>query len=358
MIRSSSTIATFFRTLPDTLQQPAALAMIGSIGAHLLVFATLPAFTPATDNPEDEVRRVQIVDLPQRQDSSPRAASGLGLPPVPKTSTRPQVQPMPPIATNPNTPPSTLLTDPSSGIPIPIPPPNQDNASQDNDYFNRLLNQLRNRPPKPDPAKPKPSTASAKQTAPNPPKNNAATPPKSPNLGLTPNNPKSIADSVDQSSGNNQPTPQQTTPSSTITPDQLAYRSEGTDQDRGKRIQYVGEWYQSVLQRRIPGLAAFAYVRQPGQPVPELPYPTGVPAIGNFKQNEIAIGVLIGKDGKLLAEPELIGSTGYKILNEKAIAQVKEDVKKLPLPPANTVQPYIFEYKFKAPTVANASTPK
>lgn len=349
MTRSSS-IATFFQTLPNTLQQPTALAMIGSVGAHLLVFATLPAFTPATDNPEDEVRRVQIVDLPQRQAIAPPAASSLNLPPVPKASANPQVQPsLPPIALNPNTPPNPLYTIPSD---IPIPPP----PAQNNDWLNRLLAQ--NPPSKPAPTKPKPLAVPTKppSIATTKPSSAASQPNRtaSPGKDLRQADPSQIARTVDSQQNPGLP------PASTLTAEQqaaIAYNPAQTD-PREVQTKWLGQWASTLSAKGITDIE-YKRVRESNQPIPQLesPLTAQIPTLDKNPASPAAIVQLVGKDGKPIGEPELIGSTGYKLLNDAAIATVKQVVKSQTFPPAEKARAYIYEYQFKAPPASTATTP-
>lgn len=345
----SSSIAAFFRTLPDTLQQPTALAMIGSVGAHLLVFATLPAFTSSTDNPDNEVRRVQIVDLPQRQEAPPNAASGLRLPPVPNPSASPQVQPsLPPIALNPNTPPNPLYTIPSD---IPVPPP----PAQNNDWLNRLLAQ--NPPRKPVTTKPKPLDVPAKPPSPDSikPSPNAAQPtrPATPSNDLKQADPGEIAKAVESLQNPGVP------PANVLTEEQkaaIAYNPVQTD-PREVQTRWLGQWASSLSAKGITDFE-FKSLRQVDQPIPELqsPLTAQIPTLDKNPASPAVIVQLVGKDGKLIGEPELIGSTGYKLLNDAAIATVKEAVKKQTFPSTQKARAYIYEYQFKAPPASTATT--
>ncbi|KAM3113859.1 hypothetical protein [Phormidesmis sp. 146-33] len=98
-IAPSSAFSSFVRNLPDLLQQPASLALFGSLGAHLFFFATLPALTSPPEQPD--LRSVRLVNLtPQEQSRLPQSplTSQFGLPPLPDSSAKfnvPLGQPFP-----------------------------------------------------------------------------------------------------------------------------------------------------------------------------------------------------------------------------------------------------------------------
>ncbi|BAU11871.1 hypothetical protein LEP3755_23740 [Leptolyngbya sp. NIES-3755] len=349
-----SSIATFFRTLPDTLQQPAALAMLGSLGAHLLVFATLPAFTSSNEpRPEAEVRRVRLIEPPQGSPGSQIARSQAGLPPVPNTpNSRIQL----PIAGSGNSPiPNPLYTLPDlAPVPVPGTPKPQSSA----DRFNELLRRLRERqaqqqrqqqiptppPPKP-PASPSPSPS----------------PTIASGTTVTPFDPSTLEKPTPGQSGSTTATATPTptpSPSPTPTPqtpnDRLLaatrYIPEGTTRD--DYLQGSAN-LTAQLNTQFPERWDYIRLQPPTEPTRELDYPLPF-ALQNYRQNPIAIAVFVGKDGKPLPNqpPVVLQSTGYQILNDKAIEIVQKDANqpnRFPAIDQDRLRVFVYEFKFKAP---------
>jgi len=354
-----SSIATFFPTLPDTLQQPAALAMLGSLGAHPLVFATLPAFTSSNEpRPEAEVRRVRLVEPPQGSPGSQIARSQAGLPPVPNT---PNSKIQLPIAGSGNSPvPNPLYTIPDlAPVPVPDTPTPQSSA----DRFNELLRRLRERqrqqeqqrqaqtppPPKP-PASPSPSPSPT--IAPE-----ITVNPFDPSILEKPNSGQSTPGATPS------PTPTTTPSSAPLAPrneiDRLAaltlYRPEGTTPQEGTQAS------QALLQAFNEKGIAWEYIRlrQPQEPIRELDYPLNF-ALQNYRQHPAVVAAFIGKDGKPIADrkPVILNSTGYQILNDKAIEIVQNEINQPgKFPPINEdkIRIYVYEFQFKAPNTPRAS---
>lgn len=366
-----SSIATFFRTLPETLQQPAALAMLGSVGAHLIVFATLPAFTSSTEpRPEAEVRRVRLLEPPQGTPNSQIARSQLGLPPVPNSpNSRIQL----PITEGGNSPlPNPLYTIPDlNPVPVPNPPPPQLSA-QDRialqqkiiEYNRRITERQRqleqqqaqaNQPPKP--PEPKPQQQITTTSVP----------------GLNQANPADVARTITPPPPAN--TPNQSTPTTPPVPtsppidrtqiernNQLLaanrFNSEGTTQQEGLQV------LQTLAQQLEPQKVNLAYVqlRQPGEKPKEIDYPLSYTP-SDFKQHPprpLSIAVFVGKDGKLLADrkPVVLVSSGYQILNDKAIEYVLNDASKPDRFEAineDKIRVVVYDLQFKAPNTQPVS---
>ncbi|GAP96566.1 hypothetical protein [Leptolyngbya sp. NIES-2104] len=362
-----SSIATFFRTLPETLQQPIALAMLGSVGAHLIVFATLPAFTSSTEpRPEAEVRRVRLLEPPQGSPNSQIARSQIGLPPVPNT---PNSKIQLPIAQGGNSPlPNPLYTIPDlNPVPVPNPPPQlspQERAAilqRINEYNRRIAERQRqierqqaqaNNPPKPPtpPASPTPTIA--------------------PGTNLTPFDPSVLANQPTAPQGTATPQPTTTpSPTPTTTPQTPTNRPEI---DRNNQLlaatRYIPEgtsrndYLQGTanltaqLNTRFPN--TWDYTRLQSEPK-ELDYPLPF-ALQNYQQNAIAVAVFVGKDGKPLPNqpPVALNSTGYKILNDKAIEIAQKDANqpnRFPAIDQDRLRVFVYEFKFKAPNTQPVS---
>lgn len=367
----SSAFSNFFRDLPETLQQPAALAMLGSLGAHLILFATLPAFTSSPDPAQAEIRRVRLLEPPQGSNSPQASTSRLGLPPVPNTPNSKIQLPQAGQATSPV--PNPLYTIPDF-TPVPIPaPPQQPQLRTSQDTFSELLKRLANRPQSPIRI---PKPPQEKPPAP-PPQNQSPT--MSPSL--PPANPRDAITTPFPPGTPNQPAQTQTpTPSPSASPnrmDQLLaatrYNPQGTTQQESLVAQQ--SFTQALKDKSIDWERIV--LRKPQDPIPEVPFPAGLVLQGyENRQHSVAIAVLVDKNGKPLpdTQPEILASSGYGILNQKAkeIVQANAAPEKLvPLIQAyeaqktdpttrNKAQAYllVYEFKFKAPSSSTASTPQ
>lgn len=366
-----SSLANFFRTLPETLQQPTALAMLGSVGAHLLIFATLPAFTSSSEpRPEAEVRRVRLLEPPQG--SNPQASSSqLALPPVPNTPSSKTQLPITAQGRSPVPNPLYTIPDLNSPLPLnpppPIPIPSQPQVSQA-DRFNELLRRLAARQAQVTPPKP---------TATQPPsQSDISISPSSSLPGLTPANPSDIAKVTPPPPGTSSPAPTATqspaptatqspaptatqSPASTASNDRLLaairYSPEGTSQQDG--IQAAQKLTEEFTTKGTPW--EYVRLRQPQEPIKELDYPLTFP-LNNYKQHPTAIAIFVGKDGKPLADrkPQILNSTGYPILNDKAIEYVQKDASqpnRFPPIAEDKIRVFVYEFQFKAPNTGTAS---
>lgn len=364
-----SSIATFFRTLPDTLQQPAALAMLGSVGAHLLFFATLPAFTDSAEpRPESEVRRVRLLEPPQGRPNSQIARSPIGLPPIPNTpNSRIQL----PTAGTGNSPlPNPLYTIPDL---TPVPVPNTPAPQSSVDRFNELLRRLRerqqqqaqqNRPITP-PAPPSPPASPSPSPAPTIATDTNLKPFDPRDLDKTGGTPSPESAPLPTPTGTPEPTP--TTPATEprIAQAQIdrnnqllaasRYLPEGTTPQEG--VQAAQNLAQQLNDKNI----AWEYIRlrKPEEPIRELDYPLGF-ALQNFRQHPASIAVFIGKDGKPVPDrkPVLLNSTGYQILNDKAIEIVQNEINqpnKFPAINEDKIRVFVYEFQFKAPNTQATS---
>lgn len=364
-------MSSFFRTLPETLQQPAALAMLGSLGAHLLFFATLPAFTNSTEpRPEAEVRQVRLLEPPQGSNSQV-ANSRLGLPPVPNTPNS-RIQ-LPPIGQGTSPIPNPLYTIPDLTTPIPVPVPSQ---PQPQTRFRTsvipedILRRIRQpNPPQPPQEKPVTQQPQPKQS-----------PTSSPG-GLTPADPRIATGTTPTPPTPNQPaqpqTPATTPPTSqNQNRDLIAltrYNPQGTTQQ--ELFTASTNYTQSLQQKNIAWERIV--LRQPTEPIKEVPFPEGL-VLNNYdkRQHPVAIAILVDKDGKPLPDtkPEILASTGYGVLNEKAEEIVKataipenlvpliqkHEAQKEDPKSRNKAQAYllVYEFQFKAPNAAAASVPQ
>jgi hypothetical protein len=416
-IGNQSAIALFFRNLPDTLQQPVAMAMMGSVGAHILFFATLPAFTPVeTDNPDREIRRVQVVELPKENGALPPLRSPFGLPAVPSPkATLSTPVPNSPKAQNPKVqfgqpssvlvPPNPLYTPPDLSSPIP-------SNAQSQKEFSRILQELNKRQPRsviiPKTDQPRPRPRRSQQTIPTqplptqplptqPPPQTEVTPDSSAPLALSPGGLRPFDPSIvgvnPPSTGtpNQQPSaplpPQAATPlppqaAATPSPtppltarnDELLmltrYNPEGTNLQKDNRL--LVAWFNNLKEKGInaPIVPVWNWnnpteqldAPKLEQPIPELPYPLSFP-LNNYKQHPVIVMVLVDPEGNLIEKPKVVQSTGYEVLNEAAIKEVEKQIEKQPkpnpYPKAEGVRAYQYKFQFKAPaSPATASAPQ
>ncbi|MCY6490129.1 hypothetical protein [Leptolyngbya sp. GGD] len=369
---SSSAFSNFLRDLPETLQQPAALAMLGSVGAHLILFATLPAFTSSPDPAQSEIRRVRLLEPPQSSSAPQASTSRLGLPPIPNTANSkiqlPQTgQTIPPV-------PNPLYTLPDlTPLPIPSSPlPQRRNLGRsltqaEIDAIRERIRKFQALQQPPTPPQTKPTT---------PPETPAPTNPQSPS-GLTEANPAEVARGttpVPPGTPNQSEQPQPSTPPTPVPQtrtDQLLaltrYNPQGTtNQDIAVNSQ---NFTQSLKDKGL--VWERILLRKPDDPIQEVPFPDGF-VLQNYqeRQHPAAIAVLVDKDGKLLDKPQLLASTGYGLLNQKAEEIVRANatpekvvdlIQKYEAAKAendrNKAQAYllVYELKFKVPERSTAS---
>ncbi|MCU0549234.1 MAG: hypothetical protein MUC48_07790 [Leptolyngbya sp. Prado105] len=364
---SNSALSNFFRDLPETIQQPAALAMLGSLGAHLILFATLPAFTSSPDPAQSEIRRVRLLEPPQDSSAPQASTSRLGLPPV---SNNPNSKLQLPQAgqTIPSVP-NPLYTLPDL-TPVPVP----SNPQPQRRFFENPLT---------------PAERAALferlrrlQTPPTPPPKPPAQPPqnqKSPTDGLNQADPTVAASPPP--SGQVAPNSPPATPPSPFVPQTpndrflvaTNYNPQGTTKDEQTSAQI--KFTQAAAQKGLNWERIL--LRQPDAPIQEIPYPANLK--GKWQPKDFskvtptAIAVIVGKDGKILVEPEIIGSTGYGILNESAMEIVKatttpekmveliqeHEANKEDVNSRNKAESYliVYEFKFKAPDSAVSTQP-
>jgi hypothetical protein len=416
-IGNQSAIALFFRNLPDTLQQPVAMAMMGSLGAHILFFATLPAFTPVeTDNPDREIRRVQVVELPKENGALPPLRSPFGLPAVPSPkATLSTPVPNSPKAQNPKVqfgqpssvlvPPNPLYTPPDLSSPIP-------STAQSQKEFSRILQELNKRQPRsviiPKTDQPRSRPRRVQQTLPIPtqPVQPEATPNQSTSIATSPSGelkpfdpsmmtpvPPIVAGTNSPSTGTPPQQPSAPLPSQAGTPlppqaaatpsptppltarnDELLmltrYNPEGTNLQKDNKL--LVAWFNNLKEKGInaPIVPVWNWnnpteqldAPKLEQPIPELPYPLSFP-LNNYKQHPVIVMVLVDPEGNLIEKPKVVQSTGYEVLNEAAIKEVQKQIEKQPkpnpYPKAEGVRAYQYKFQFKAPaSPATASAPQ
>ncbi|HTL90309.1 MAG TPA: hypothetical protein VL134_12990 [Leptolyngbya sp.] len=384
-------MSSFFQTLPETIQQPATLAMLGSIGAHLLFFATLPAFTSSVEpRPDLEVRRVRLLEPTQGSGSSQIASSRLGLPPVPNTPNS-KVQ-IPPIGQTTSPVPNPLYTIPQL---TPVPAPSQTQISSQ-ERFNDLLRRLASRSQQPTTIRiPKPPTVQPdSKTQPDPKTNPTRTidpseltlkqadpsevvrslplPPATeptPSAQSSPTSPTTEPNTAPNTTPNTEPNPAPT-PSAAQAAAQARnerllaatrYNPDGVAESAESKLKLYQSFVQSVEQKGIKVDWGKDYIRvrqlqdpELKKPIPERPFPAAL-ILNHYQQHPVAVAVLVGKDGKPLpnTKPTLLGSTGYQILNDQAIELIQQEANQpnqFPAIAEDKVRVFVYEFQFKAPS--------
>lgn len=390
----SSALSAFFRNLPENIQQPSSIALLGSISAHAFFFASLPAFTSSQENQTDPLRRVDVVELsPEQQGRLPKIGSSLGLSPLqqpPNTTLQAPQNQTTPVPNNP------LLYD-IPGLSTPILPDPQAQSSDSNALLRKYIaeqnaaiarrrEQLKdltpsqtqpesNTPQTPDPQSE--AIANAINNAPN-----AQIPfvnPDDPNANFrvngqpqpeqssspTPSGPTPVPPGETTPPSPTASTPATPAPSPTATPyaarlleeQRQLYAYNQSDTDADPRFANSGvkapdqnwvTWKTENIQEKLDR-KELALVEHPTKEeelekgIPVLPYPISF-AIPRFQQNTIVIAATVGTDRNLIGEPVLLGKSGYGALDREAIRYVKEQVKTYPAPEKPTVHRFVFKY--------------
>lgn len=318
----------FWQTLPNPMQRPAAIAIFGSLIAHGIFFAVFPILTTSNASDTDTQRVVGVVDL------SPQERSRL-----PKSTLTSQV-PLPPIQTQKggsiklplgNFPP---IGDPSSIYQIPnlyFPPDPADDPSPFNKRRETITIPVR--------PTPKPAPSSSANPAPSPAPNSS---PGSPN-----SSPSSAPSPAPSPSPNPSPSPVKTaleTQKELIK--SLTYNPEGTTvaEQPGR----YGTWFEENITK--PGT-----INDDNLTTQILentvPYPPDLPLLANY--TPAIIPVLVDPTGKVmtpeLTEAGMLGKTGYGVLDNMALKIVTDNIAKNKFPATNKYVIYQFKITFAAP---------
>jgi hypothetical protein len=400
----SSAFSAFWRNLPENIQQPTSIALLGSIGAHAFFFASLPAFTSSEENQDDPLRRVNVVELtPQEQSKLPPIGnSSFGLPPVQQAPNAKVQAPQGDQATVP-VPNNPLLYD-IPGLSTQTLPSTQSQIPDNNALLKKYidaqnaaiarrnaalkdLETAENQPKKTEtPQKSEPQTDSTSQTITDLITKHSNTPipqlnPEDPSEAVVPSGQASptppqqsasVPPPQTPSTPQTSPTPQAASPSPTPT-----LNPKVIEEMRQRRDFYASTQYNAANTDSDPRFANSSGFKAPDQDwltwktqtlqpaldrkevelvehptkaeevekgIPTLPYPFPFP-IRDFKQNRVVIAATVGTDGKLAAEPILFGKTGYAALDKAAIEHVKQELSKLPAPKKTTVHRFVFKYQ-------------
>ncbi len=407
---SNSALSAFFRNLPENLQTPAAIALLGSLGAHALFFATLPAFTAAEDNSDELMRKVDLVQLsPQEQGKLPQIGNPIAaLPPVtPLPDT--QIQLPPGLKSIPDPfPLGPSLANPTQIYPLPGLTRTPSSSTSSTVDYNKLLRDFQsksriafNPPPSPSFAPSPPPTLDPTQQPPNRqplPNLEPANPNPNPTSPMPPGTP------LTNNPGSQAPTPlpsQAPSPASKTrdNPEWIAmmrdttYAPTGTEKDLAlvrladqanadvspeNRVSVPTlvwtNWRNANLK---PDELARGEIQEVNHPSAEqkfaLQLKTGEVmslnyqfpySIQNFQQNRVIAIAQTGRDGKLVGEPILLTKTGYGFLDKAAIRYIQSEVDNYAkinkeqldkLPDATKTVLHRFEFQFKAPNPQKAA---
>ncbi|MGV0025776.1 hypothetical protein [Phormidesmis priestleyi] len=350
-IAPSSAFSSFVSNLPDLLQQPASLALFGSIGAHLFFFATLPAFTAPPAQPD--LRSVRLVNLtPQEQSRLPQSplTSQFGLPPLPNSGAKLNVPLGQPFPQSPLPDASQLYKIPDLSVPTPRVKPQPFDISR---YIfkpntqplispNRTPPQPNFDPTSPDkpPSQPFPPNTSG-ATDPTIPRlpsapivppteqNNQAANNQTPN-NQTPNNPNL---------GNNpaSPTPiQPTSPGDPLLEEtrqlQKLYARENFVFDpmgaspgewRQQATQNFAKWFEENITKKNIADENLEEKEIKSQ----LAYRSPAPL--TEKYSPALVYILLDPQGKMVANPAVLGRSGYRYLDLLAERAINQQVKEL-----------------------------
>ncbi len=325
--------ASFWQTLPDTLRQPAAIAIFGSLIAHGIFFAIFPVLTASQPSDTDNQRIVSVVDL------SPAERTRL-----PQTTTS-QV-PLPPIQTQkggsikqpPGNPNSSFFTNPfdpfQNQLPNSLPstylPPDLLNQP-DGSLFSRSTSSYT-----------VPRTSSpAKTTKPNPPTppdpDNKSTPPDPTNKPTSPDptNKPTSSDPANKSTPPdpaNKSTPPGPTNKSTLPPN-LAPPLESVKKEIAERQQYQyntagttyaddGAWITTVYAKIPESQRGIDSKNEPLQASYDISYTLNPPP------KKAIVQIVIDVKAQKLIGFNLTQKTGYPKLDEEALKVVQEDALK------------------------------
>jgi hypothetical protein len=362
-IAPSSAFSSFVRNLPDLLQQPTSLALFGSIGAHLFFLATLPAFTSPPQQPD--LRQVRLVDLtPQEQSRLPQSplTSQFGLPPLPNPDAKFKVPLGQPFPQSPLPDASQLYKIPDLSVPVPrVQPPPYDISRyifKPNTTpvipLDRPRVQTPDNPTSPDkpPSQPFPPNQSPSgATDPNiarlPPA--PIVPPPEPNKQSTNNQ------APNNSGSGNNPVSPPVQPNSSSNPlleenrrlrelyarENFAFDPMGTTPSEwGQRAtENYAEWFEENVTNK--NIAAENLEEKALKS--ELLYRSPSPL--TEKYSPALVYVLLDPEGKMVANPAVLGRSGYRYLDLLAERAINQQIKELK--PTGKYVIYKIELTFK-----------
>jgi hypothetical protein len=371
-IAPSSAFSTFVRNLPDLLQQPASLALFGSIGAHMFFFATLPAFTSPPKEPD--LRSVRLVNLtPQEQSRLPQSplTSQFGLPPLPKSDAKLNVPLGQPFPQSPLPDASQLYKIPDLSVPIPRVQPQQPPFDLSRYVFRPnttpFISPTRPAPKLDDPTSPdKPPSRFLPPDKPP----SGATDPTIPRLPAAPIVPSTepntqTANNPNPSDPNNNPAG--TTPSQPVTPlrglleenrqlqalylrENFVFNPMGaTPSEWGQQAtQNYAKWFEenivnkNISEKELEQKAISS----------EIAYRSPAPL--TEKYSPALVYVLLDPQGKVVGNPAVLGRSGYRYLDLLAEGAINKQIKELK-PIDNKYVIYKIEITFKPEAQAPTS---
>jgi hypothetical protein len=345
-IAPSSAFSSLVRNLPDLLQQPASLALLGSIGAHLFFFATLPTFTSPTEQPD--LRPVRLVNLtPQEQSRLPQSplTSQFGLPPLPKSDAKLNLPLGQPFPQYPLPDASQLYKIPDLSVPIPRVQPQPFDISRYIFKPNTTPFVTPNRiPPQPPD---NPTSLDKPPSQPFPPETpSGATDPNIPRLPPAPIGPSTQPNQQAANSSTSAPalgdTPVNPTPVRPTAPVdpllaenqrlQKLYARENfvfdpmgaTPSERDqKAILDYGKWFKENITNKNIAAENLEEKKITGEVLYRSPAPL------TEKYSPALVYVLLDPQGKMVADPAVLGRSGYRYLDLLAEQSINQQIKDL-----------------------------
>ncbi len=344
------------------MRQPAGIAFAASIGVHGLLGVSLPLLSSPEAETPDRQQRVQVVELsPDQARRLPQSVlpqSPTASVPVPGNQFSPNwlrpgmpngnnpgysLVPLPgfpnlyrlPTGLNTYNQPQTVTINPSyQGAPLRQPDGLRQLPAQrptvaplfDDDILQTRAPQWNVTPDSPNlqisgkpPQSPSPSATQSPQPSPQSPGASPAATPTSPAASPSPTTSAISLQPVQvELSPSGSPTQPSTSPQPTSPDDLLAYNSDGTGQ--GDAAGRLAAW-----QEQMQSSGAATGDGSSWQPLPlKVAPPEQARSLVENAERPIraVVGVLVDAEGKVVGEPSLIQSSGYKLLNQAAIDNV------------------------------------
>ncbi len=316
--------ATFQQKLQEMRHSPSAISALASLGLHGLIFLALPLLSYTAVQPEEpEIRRpVEVVELtPDEQKRLPDFSS---LPPI----ELPSITPPPKLGSDlfsqsdlpkpsgssvsPSFPSNDSLLTP---LPIFIPPPA---PITDIPTFTIPITPLpRSTAPKPAPA-PSPAPQTSQSASPSPTPSPDAAPSPAPTVAVEP--PPAGAESPQpQATESPQPRTQEQIQQDLVARQQelrelYTYNPSGTRQ--GDAQSSFAAWFYEDLKK-----TGDDFDRRKEEKV-TLDYPK---IACPLKQSRFAVvGLMVDPENKIVGEPKILQSSGYRLFNQAALDAVKD----------------------------------
>lgn len=338
----------FLQNLAQTLRQPTWIGTLASVGVHGLLWVILPVLPISSNTPEQERRTVQLVELtPEELSRVPQFTQPQNL--FPNNPIQGNILPSSPL-TQPSTLPPPI--DPSLLYPLPINPPPNIWSPLPNTFEN-------NQPDQPEPKK-KPVTRNNKPERTDDDSKKPDDKPKDDKVARNPD-PKP-SETTEPESGKT------TQPEAPVLPEKLSpekiaqLRQEAQKQVQEKlgpdATNTTEKEYYSNLETFTSQAKQLAEKSPTEQEIKDITVTNIYPEDAClFRQLKAAaqIGAVFKPNGEIDGEPTVLLSSGYKLLNNAAIAHVQET--KLDASDQYRVRRFIFQFQPSDGVCAAAKPP-